>query len=357
MKVPLFDMTRIIKPCRNELVKVFDDSLDHCKFINGDLVDSLENDMQDYLGVENFIGVSSGTDALLSIFISLGLEPGDEILVTPFTFIASATSILRAGLKPVFVDVSEDGFLPTIDNYQEALTPRTRGILAVHLFGEPNDMSALSRFCEDNYLMLIEDCAQSFGSSWENKHTGTYGVASAFSFFPAKNLGCFGDGGGIATNDKIVAGNIQSIKSHGNSKFLGGNFRLDSLQASILSVLLPKVSQWNIKRRENAFAYQSNLDDIGGLLLPSDVEGHSWNQYTVRSGERDELKEYLKDCGIETAIYYNKPLHKHELFNTDKPLKNAEKRCKEVLSLPVYPGLAFEERSYIIESILKFYGA
>lgn len=360
MSVPLFDLGRLVAPHRSALSEKFTRSMQNCEFINGKEVLLLEKDLQKYTNIDNFIGVSSGTDALLAIFMGLNLDRGSEVLVSPFTFVASATSILRSGLKPVFVDVAKDSFHPGIEQYEKSITKKTRAILAIHIFGQPNNMKILKKFCEEKNLFLIEDCAQAMGSTWGSSHVGSFGHASAFSFFPAKNLGCFGDGGAIATNSEQFAQHLRVIKSHGakekyNTNILGGNFRLDTLQASILRELLGSLDSWIEKRRNNAAYYTSNLNSFDNLVLPEHIEGHSWNQYTLRTNRRDSLKKFLDTNNIGNAVYYPIPLHKQPLFGgSDGNFLNVEKLCQEVLSIPIYPGLTKDEREIVVEKINYF---
>ena len=337
-----------------------DETIKSCAFINGPTVKEFEKDFAAYLETEEALGVSSGTDALLAIFMSLGLQPGDEVLVTPFTFIASASSILRAGLKPVFVDVAENSFHPSAEQYARATTSKTKAILLVHLFGIPNDMDAIAAVCRIYNLLLVEDCAQSLGTEWKGKKAGTFGDASAFSFFPAKNLGCFGDGGAVATNDAQLAETIRTVRSHGastkyNTEMVGGNFRLDTIQAAVLKVLLPVLPGWINKRQENATHYLNNIRQTTTLSLPAPIEGHSWNQFTLLTSRRDELKQHLDKNGIGNAIYYPLPLHRQPLFADDNlMLPNVESLCNRVLSIPIYPGLKKEEREFVVETINSF---
>jgi len=357
--IPLFDLSRVVSPYKSELEKSISDCISTARFINGPSVLEFENNLKKYLGSKNVMGVSSGTDALLTIFMSLGLSPGDEVLVTPFTFVASATSIARAGLSPVLVDLGEDSFHPTIEQYEKNITSKTKAILCVHLFGEPNDLLELRKFCDSKNLLLIEDCAQSLGSTWNSKKVGTYGDAAAFSFFPAKNLGCFGDGGAICTDNEDIFETAKIVKSHGakekyNTIMMGGNFRLDTIQAGILNILLPQLECWIEKRTQNAKYYTDNLSHLDNLTLPKNTPGHSWNQYTLRLENRDDLKKYLDNKKIGNAVYYPIPLHRQRLFYKSETLPNTEKRCSEVLSIPIYPGLTEKERSLVVESILEF---
>tara|TARA_R110002020_G_scaffold103217_6_gene241619 strand:+ start:13033 stop:14127 length:1095 start_codon:yes stop_codon:yes gene_type:complete len=360
MHVPLFDLRRVVHPYLFSLNDAFDETLKSCAFINGPAVKEFERDFAHYLGADISLGMSSGTDALLAIFMSLGLEPGDEVLVTPFTFVASASSIIRAGLKPVFVDVAENSFHPSAEQYSQAVTSKTRALLLVHLFGIPNDMDAITTVCEDKNLLLVEDCAQSLGTEWNGQKIGTFGDASAFSFFPAKNLGCFGDGGAVATNNTELAETLRTVRSHGaatkyNTQMVGGNFRLDTLQASILRVLLPVLPKWLAQRQENADYYLSNIRPTTELQLPAAIAGHSWNQFTLLTPRRDALKRFLDQHGIGNAIYYPLSLHRQPLFADDtQDLPNVDSLCRRVLSIPIYPGLTQEEREFVVQTINSF---
>lgn len=354
--IPLFDLSRLIEKHRDDLVCAFEGCLDHSKFIMGPEVNLFEDAFAKKVNSKHCISSSSGTDALLSIFMSLDLEPGSEILVPSFTFIASASSIIRAGLKPVFVDLAPNSFHPSHDTLKDAWTKNTKGVLFVHLFGEPEDLSEIKSLCDKRGAVLIEDCAQSYGST-----AGQDGLASAYSFFPAKNLGCLGDGGAVTTNDLDIAEKIKMIRTHGSKEkysyeALGGNFRMDTIQAGFLRVLLEEADSWIEKRRENARYYNNHLSGIEGLLLPSDCDGHAWNQYTIRVQERDTLKRYLDRNKIGSAIYYPIPLHSSSnIFGPSNILSETNKRCKEALSIPIYPGLREDERSVVVSKIKEFF--
>lgn len=356
MKIPLFSLKRVLKPSLNELKESFSLNLEDCNFIMGPEVSCFEEKFSRKVSAKHTIGMSSGTDALLAIFMALDLEPGSEIIVPSFTFVASASSIVRAGLKPVFVDISKDSFHPSIDDIKAAWTKNTKGVLFVHLFGKCEDLSELKKLCDKKDAFLIEDCAQSYGSG-----CGKFGLASAYSFFPAKNIGCLGDGGAVTTNDNDFAEKIKIIRSHGSSikynyELLGGNFRLDTIQAGFLNILLDRVDLWIEKRKNNAAFYGKELADIGELILPRNSKNHAWNQYTIRTERRDELKKYLDKNNIGNAVYYPIPLHySSKIFKDTYDLPETEKRCKEVLSLPIYPGLLEEEREYVVKKIKEFF--
>lgn len=360
MKIPLFDLSRMIKDHKKNILDDLCGTMNDCQFINGPEIGYLEKRLEAYTNINKFVCVSSGTDALLAIFMSLDIEKGSEILLSPFTFISSATSIIRAGFVPVFVDVADGFFHPSVEDYKKAITPKTKGLLTIHLFGEPNDMDKLSDFCKNNSLLLIEDCAQSMGSKWRDRHVGSFGDASAFSFFPAKNLGCFGDGGAAATNNEELAEKLKIIKSHGarrkyNTELLGGNFRLDTIQAVVLNNLLNSLNDWVEKRIENASYYINNLKESPFFKKPNLVQGHSWNQFTLVTPYRNELKSFLDENLIGNAIYYPKPLHTQPLFSSySVKLPRVERLCNQVISIPIYPGLEKEERQKIVEKINYF---
>jgi len=355
MEVPLFDLHRVLKEYNNELTSAFKNCMDHGRFILGPEVEGFEKTFAKKMNAKHCIGVSSGTDALLAIFMALNLEPGSEIIVPSFTFIASASSIIRAGLKPVFVDLAPNSFKPSFDTIEGAWTKKTKGVLFVHLFGESTNLYDINQLCKSRGAVLIEDCAQSYGAP-----VGNEGIAGAFSFFPAKNLGCLGDGGAIITNNDELSSNMKKIRGHGskekyNYELLGGNFRLDTIQAAFLNALLPHSDKWIAKRRENAAYYSKHLQESKDLFLPKHCKGHSWNQYTLRTTRRVELKKYLDEKGIGNAVYYPYPLHKSKIFKFKNILKETEKRCEEVISIPVYPGLLEEEREYVVKKIKEFF--
>lgn len=356
MNIPLFDLTRVIHPHRKALSDAFETCLDHSRFIMGPEVSEFERGFANTLGMSHVLSCSSGTDALLSIFMALELEPGSEVIVPSFTFVASASSIIRAGLKPVFADLSPDSFHISAETIKKVWTKKTKAVLFVHLFGEPESLTDIKALCDEKQAFLIEDCAQSYGSS-----AGREGFASAYSFFPAKNLGCLGDGGAVATNNEEFFKKLKMIRSHGsrvkyNYEALGGNFRMDTIHAAFLNVLLPHLPSWVRKRTENSNFYSRELSQISGVELPLARDGHAWNQYTIRAKRRDELIEHLNSSGVGNAVYYPIPLHKSvSIFGEAGELVETEKRCLEVVSIPIYPGLKDKERVYVVEKIKEFY--
>ncbi len=368
-----FDMVRLLQPLQDELHAALQRCLSHGTFVLGPEVLAFEAQLAHWLDVPHVIGVSSGTDALLATFLALQqgngdlarLKPGDEVLTTPFSFISSATSILRAGLRPVFVDLQPGCFYPGVDEFAQAWTPKTRAVLAVHLFGEPLDLIQINKLCVSRRAVLVEDCAQAIGATHSNdRPVGTTGVAGCFSFFPAKNLGALGDGGAVITTDETLAARVREKRQHGQAlryqfDHLGGNFRLDALQAAFLSALLPHLDTWIAERRSNAAYYTEHLQQLARLRpdllkLPARTPGHAWNQYVVRSSERNKLRAALQAAGIQTQIYYPTALHQQGAVASASPpasLPLAEKACREVLALPIAPGMTQADRERVVAAV------
>ncbi len=365
--VPLFDLSRVLMPHRPALHAALERCLTHGIFVLGPEVAQFEKQLATYLGTPQAIGLSSGTDSLLATFLALisqgRLQPGDEILTTAFTFIASATSILRAGLRPVFVDIAPGHFHPQIADYEQAWGPKTRGVLIVHLFGEPQPLDEIAQLCADNNGVMIEDCAQAIGAVQpDGRAVGTRGLAGTLSFFPAKNLGTLGDGGAAYTADPELGQRIREIRQHGMAakyqhQHLGGNFRLDALHAAFLAVLLPELGGWIAARRQHAARYThefKTLSDRGLLTLPGTIPGHAWNQYVIRTPHRDRVKAHLDSLSIGNAIYYPSALHVQGALRTANPpaaLANTDRACQEVLALPIYPGLQEYEQALVIQAV------
>jgi dTDP-4-amino-4,6-dideoxygalactose transaminase len=340
--------------------------LDHARFVLGPEVAGFEGALAQYGGFDHAVGVSSGTDALLATFMALDLAPGDEVLLTPYTFISTATSVLRAGLRPVFVDLASGSWHPDYARFEAAWTPRTKAVLVVHLFGEPLEIDDLVALCHERGATLVEDCAQAIGGRFaDGSHVGSKGSAGTLSFFPAKNLGAFGDGGAVLTSDEELARKVRAIRQHGcevryRHDRLGGNFRLDAMQAAMLGVLLPKLDGWVRSRTANAHFYAEHLAQAArhrdcGLKLPADHPGHVWNQYVIRLRDRDAVRKRLTQAGVGTAIYYPGALHQQPALAVANPpthLPQAEQACSEALALPVYPGLSEAERAHVVAALL-----
>ena len=346
--------------------------MERADYINGSEVKLFSNELQDYLNVESVIPCANGTDALQLALMTLNLKPGDEVITTAFSFIAPAEACLLLGLKPVFADIDESTFNIDCNKIEDLITPKTKALLPVHLFGQGADMIKIMEIAKKYGLYVIEDNAQSLGSKFNidgiEKKTGTIGTIGCTSFFPTKNLACFGDGGACYTNDKSIAQKINMLSKHGsNIKYtheeIGINSRLDTIQAAILRVKLKYLDNFISKRIEIANQYNTNLKNIQEILIPEKQNGtiHTYNQYTikVKNGKRNELQEYLKKKNVPTQIYYPSPLHKQNVFLKYSDVKYncpiAEKVCEEVLSLPISTELTDGQINYIIESIKSFY--
>lgn len=365
-KIKFFDYVKLLSPYREKLMNQLSLSLEDGIYINGPSVESFESEFAKYTGSKYAIGVSSATDGLVAILLSLGLPKGSDVLVPSYTFIASAEAILTAGLNPVFVDNAPDSFHPTTDQFIEAWTENTKAVMFVHLFGETRSINSIQKLCDERGALLVEDAAESFGSYYpEGGHSGTRSLAAAFSFFPAKTLGCLGDGGIVITDDRETYEKIKMIRAHGSKRryhheMVGGNLRLDALQARFLSVLLRDASkEWLSKRQKNANYYFNNIKNPNILLpIPDDtIQNHSWYLYTLVVKERDRLKDYLADANIETAVYWPAPLHKQPIYIDlfgDKSLPECELRCKQVLHIPVSPHLEQKELEKIVKYINEF---
>ena len=367
--VPLLDLNQQNQPLAAELKDTFARVLDSSQFILGPEVTEFERQVAAGFGATHAIGVSSGTDALLLSLMALGIGPGDEVLCPSFTFFATAGSVSRTGAIPVFIDSLDDDFNLDLENAARRVTDKTKAIIPVHLFGQAADMDAVQRLASAHDLMVLEDAAQSMGTQFGEKKAGTIGDLCAFSFFPSKNLGGFGDGGMITTNDDALAERVRILRVHGGApkyyhKAIGGNFRLDPLQAALLRAKLGHLPVYIAKRRANAATYLERLSEStpvreGRLLLPSEMSGrtHTWNQFTLRvtNGKRDALMEHLAANQIGSAIYYPVPLHRQECFSNlagvEARLPICEKMADEVLSIPIYPELSTEQIDHVINTI------
>jgi dTDP-4-amino-4,6-dideoxygalactose transaminase len=377
MNVPLLDLKAQYQTIKPEIQGALDVVLESQHFIMGPQVEELERSVASYSGVKYGVGVSSGTDALLVALMALDIKPGDEVITTPFTFFSTAGVIARLQARPVFVDIDPVTFNVDPGKIETAITPRTRAIIPVHLFGQCADMDPILTVAHRYGLLVLEDAAQSIGAEYKGKKAGSMGDLGIFSFFPSKNLGGFGDGGMVVTNDDRLYEKLVILRVHGSKpkyfhKVVGGNFRLDTLQAAVLSVKLKYLDGWSLKRRENAGAYDEGLNDSGlagqGFVTTpvpvfkagGDRNYHIYNQYTVRADHRDKIRAFLKANGIGTEIYYPLPLHLQECFRPlgykkgDFPV--AEAAAADVLSLPVYPELSPAQKEYVLRKIGEFYG-
>ncbi len=364
MKLSLLDLTEQYRELEKEILPAVSQVLASGQYVMGANVKRFEEEAAKYIRVKHAIAVANGTDALFLIFRALGIGPGDEVITTPFTFFASAETVSLCGGKPVFVDLRPDTMNLDEDQVEAAITPRTKAILPVHIFGQPCAMDKLQQIAEKHQLFLLEDACQAIGSSYNGKMAGTLGKAAAFSFFPTKNLGCYGDGGMITTNDDKLAEDLRLLRLHGSKqKYLhevvGQNSRLDEIQAAILRIKLRHLDSWNGRRRELAVRYNQAFAGLP-LALPVEVTGtHVYHLYNLRSPKRDEISSYLKDKGIATGHYYPLPLHLQEVYRDlgyqEGSLPVAENACKTAFALPLYPEMTLQAQDYVIQSVREFF--
>jgi dTDP-4-amino-4,6-dideoxygalactose transaminase len=335
-------------------------ALAETRFILGPNVQAFDQEAAQYLGVRHAISCASGTDALHLALLAAGIQPGDEIITSAFTFIATAEAIRYLGAIPVFVDIQEQGFNIDPDKIRAAITPRTRAILPVHLFGQAADMEQIKALADEFGLLVIEDCAQSFGSRYRERMTGSLGAVGAFSFFPSKNLGCYGDGGMITTNDDETAAQIKMLRNHGSSRqyyhdVIGYNSRLDELQAVVLRIKLRHIDDYNRQRRRVAEHYNRLLADsrFTTPAIPEDRD-HVFHQYTLLGDERDALRDAVLARDIACAVYYPVPLHRQKAFaDTAQPQLPITEACAErCLSFPIFPEMTGQQVETVCEAIL-----
>lgn len=369
MPVPLLDLKRQYKPIREQVREAVNRVCDSQYFILGPEVDAFEKEAAAALGVTHAVGVSSGTDALLAALMALGVGRGDEVVVPTFTFFATAGVVERLGARPVFVDITARDYCMDPEALAAAIGSRTRAVIPVHLFGQAADMASIADAAGS--VPIIEDCAQSWGADFEGRLTGSIGLLGAFSFFPSKNLGGFGDGGLVTTGSDELLHLLRGLRVHGQSgpyehPRVGGNFRLHALQAAVLRVKLPHTVQWIEGRRRNAERYRTLFAEAGldGVVeLPEAVagRGHTFNQFVVRVPQRDELKARLSERGIGCSVYYPLPLHLQPCFahlgHRQGGFPVAERASREVLALPVFPELTEAELVEVVGVIADFYRA
>jgi dTDP-4-amino-4,6-dideoxygalactose transaminase len=362
VNVPLLDLKAQYASIRDQVCAAVAEVLESQVCIMGPKVVDLEKKIAEISNCKFAVGVSSGTDAILCTLMSLDVGTGDEVITTPFTFFATAGCIARLGAKPVFVDIDPKTYNLDVTQLGNAITSRTRAILPVHLFGQMCDMTALSKIAAEHGIPVVEDAAQAISSSWRGQKAGSIGIAGCFSFFPSKNLGAAGDGGMVVTNDPTLFERLTMMRSHGAKpkyfhKLVGGNFRLDALQAAILLAKLPHLSAWSEARRAHAAYYDLRFEGTGVTtpwVHPDCVT--IYNQYVIQVPNRGELIDYLKTRGVGTEIYYPLPLHLQDCFHylgyTEGDFPVAEKAAKEVLALPIYPELTDQMREWVADSVL-----
>lgn len=369
MNVPLLDLKAQYRTIREDVLAAIGAVCDEQGFVLGPRVAELEQALATYVGSAHAVGVASGSDALLLSLMALGVGPGDEVITVPFTFFATAGAISRLGARPVFVDIRPDTFNINPALIEGAVTARTKAIIPVHLFGQCAEMEAIRQIAGRKGLAVIEDACQAIGASRHGVQAGMFGDTGCFSFFPSKNLGGFGDGGLITTNDPGLHDRLAMLRVHGSRvryvhELVGINSRLDALQAAILRVKLDYLDRWTEGRRRNAERYAqlcagAKLGDRVLLPVTAPGNGHVFNQFTIRAQKRDDLRAYLKERGVGVEIYYPIPLHLQGCYRDLGYQKSAfpesERAAEEVLSLPIYPELTDEQLTYVVETIAAFY--
>ncbi len=369
MNVPLLDLQAQFRQIRSDVLAVIETVCDEQGFILGPRVEAFETAIAEYLECRYAVGVASGSDALLLSLMAAGLEPGDEVLTVPFTFFSTAGVVSRLQGVPVFVDIRPDTLTIDPEQIERRLTPRTKAIIPVHLFGQCANMEAIMDVADRHGVKVIEDACQSIGATRHGRKAGTWGYTGCLSFFPSKNLGGIGDGGVIVTNDSDFREHILALRVHGSRSdyhhdHIGLNSRLDALVAAVLHVKLPHLDGWNDRRAGNAANYARLFTEAGlceHVTLPVTDAGnvHVFNQYTIRAGRRDELAAHLKERGIGHRVYYPVPLHLQECYRPlgyqkgDLPV--SERMAREVLSLPIYPELTDGQMELVVEQIRDFY--
>ena len=394
MQIPLINLKKQYESIKDEVDKAVSEVLSGAQYIMGTNVRKFEKEFSEYIGVKHAISVGNGTDALIIALKALGIGEGDEVITTPWTFFATAESISFVGATPVFVDVRLDTFNIDPSKIEEKITPKTKAIMVVHIFGQPCDMDEINRIAKKYNLFVIEDAAQAVGSEYKGQKIGTLSDIATFSFFPTKNLGCAGDGGMIVTNDDNLATICRALRTHGSGEngqkayniihnldeklneeknvdntvynplkyynyLIGHNSRLDEIQAAILRVKLKYLNEWNDKRRENAKFYNENLKDTR-LVTPYEENNvkHIYHLYILQSEKREEIVEFLNKKGIATGIYYPVPLHLQKAYKDlgykEGDLPNAEYLSKRTFAIPVYPELSEKEKEYIISALINY---
>lgn len=372
MKVPLFDLTRQYASLREEILEKMDEVMSSGRVILGPNVKEIERKISEYVGAKHAVAVASGSDALLIALHAMGVKPGDHVVTTPYTFFATVSSILRLGATPVFADVGED-FNIDLDHVERIIEsdPKVKVVIPVHIFGKSVDMQRLTDLCSAREIKILEDAAQSIGSEaivgGKRMRTSSIGDAGIFSFFPTKNLGAYGDAGMVVTNSPEIAERVSILRVHGaKAKYvheeIGYNSRMDEMQAVVLNVKMARLDGWIDSRREIAKRYADLFGEIGSEITVPEVPGdrsHVFHQYVVKAEKRDELREFLKEKGIGTSIYYPVPLHLQKCFASlgyksgDLPV--SERFAKETLALPIFPEITCEEQEYVVNAVHEFY--
>ncbi len=368
LKVPLLDLQAQYRPIRDEILAAMTRVADSQRFIMGPEIDALERELAAMLAVSHAIAVSSGTDAVLLALMALGIGPGDEVITPTYSFFATAGCVSRLGARPVLVDIDPETYNIDPAAAARAITPRTKAIVPVHLFGLSADLDPILTIAERAGIPVIEDAAQAIGATYKSRIVGGIGAIGCFSFFPSKNLGAFGDAGLVTTNDAALAKRMRLLRTHGMEPryyhhVVGANFRMDALQAAVLRVKAPHLAAWTDGRRANAARYRSlfhdaGLDGVIALPIEPPDRRHIFNQFVIRTTERDALKRHLDDQGIGNEIYYPVPFHLQPCFadlgHREGDFPQAERAAKETLAIPIYGELTADEQALVVSAIGEF---
>ena len=373
MQVPLLDLRAQYAPLKPAVMAAVEEICDSQRFILGPKVEAFEQEMAAYCRTAGAVGVSSGSDALIIALMAEGIGHGDEVITSPFTFFATVGAIVRVGATPIFADIDPVTFDIDPEAVASKITPRTKAIIPVHLFGQAADMDPIMVLAEKHHLVVIEDACQAIGAEYKGRRVGSIGTYGAFSFFPSKNLGCFGDGGAVSCNDPERGKKLKIFRNHGQSstyfhEYVGGNFRIDALQAAILSIKLKHLDAWSEARRNNAADYRKRFAAAGlgdMVMLPEEAAypvRHIYNQFCIRvaDGKRDALKAFLAEREVGCAIYYPLSLHLQPCFKSlggksgDCPV--SERITQEIMALPIYGETTAEQRQFVVDSIAAFFG-
>ncbi len=362
IQIPILDLKPQVEALWPELTAALEKVLKSTSFILGPEEQQLEKELANKLGVKHAIGCNSGTDALYIALRALEIGPGDEVITSSFTFFATAEAISHVGATPVFVDIDAASMNLDLTKIEAAITPRTKAIIPVHLFGRPVDLDGLMAIAKKHGLKVVEDCAQSFGADWKGTQTGVTGEIGCFSFFPTKNLGAYGDAGLMTTNDDTLADTMRMLRVHGSRKryyneCVGYNSRLDEMQAAILRVKLPHIGKWNDARRAVAQRYNDLFKGEARVIVPEVVPGHVFHQYTLRvlGVDRDKLQARMAEQGIGAMIYYPVPCHKLKLYEESHKhvvLRVTEQLATEVISLPIWPEISEAAQAQVAKTLL-----
>jgi dTDP-4-amino-4,6-dideoxygalactose transaminase len=377
MGVPLLDLEAHHEPLHKEIMAAIEQTFLSQAFILGPEVSKLEERVASYCQTKHGIGVSSGTDALLIALMAMGVGPGDEVITTPYSFFATAGAVARLSAKPILVDIDPQTYNIDPSKIGNAITSRTKAVIPVHLYGQCADMAPILDLAQRHNLKVIEDAAQAIGSEYrDGRRAGSIGTVGCLSFFPSKNLGCLGDGGMVVTNDADLAERMKVLRVHGGKpkyyhKLIGGNFRLDTIQAAVLNVKLNYLDEWTRRRQENARRYetlfqQSGLVQKGKVRLPAPVyresgakHYHIYNQFVLRVEQRDALIGFLKQKGIGAEIYYPVPFHLQECFrylgHKAGDFPESERAAQETVAIPIYPELTTGQQTEVVETIVEYY--